>query len=82
MSVIKDIHDNNLINYPSRWISSDQHCFACGKKLGMMPQLVTCKDDQTVHVGIECYRLIKATGKDGYQPPKGGPRLYLLQFKF
>lgn len=57
-----------------------ERCFACDKPLGKAPQLVGCKDKQDVHVGINCYRKIKAAGAAGYQPPKGGPRLYLLQF--
>jgi hypothetical protein len=57
-----------------------ERCYACDRKLGKAPQLVGCQDDQTVHVGIECYRLIKSAGAEGYQPSKGGPRLYLLQF--
>jgi hypothetical protein len=57
-----------------------ERCFACDKPVGRTPQLVACKDDQTAHVGIDCYRKIKAAGADGYQPPNGGPRLYLLQF--
>lgn len=56
-------------------------CFACDKPTGPAPQLVTCMDDQTVHVGSDCYRRIKSAGAMGYQPPKGGPRLYLLQYK-
>jgi hypothetical protein len=56
-------------------------CFACGKSLGKTPALVTCADEQTAYVGRECYKLIKAAGKEGYQPPRGGPRLYLLEFK-
>jgi len=55
-------------------------CFACDKPLGKAPQIVGCKDDQTVHVGSDCYSKIKSAGPDGFQPPKGGPRLYLLQY--
>lgn len=53
-------------------------CFACDRKLGKSPQLVDTRDDQTVYVGSECFKLIAAAGKQGYQPPKGGPRLWLL----
>lgn len=55
-------------------------CFACGKRMARSGYLVGCKDDQTVFVGPECLRHIKEAGENGYQPPKGGPRLYLLQF--
>jgi hypothetical protein len=59
-------------------------CFACDKSLNKIPTrglLVTCADDQTVFVGAECFRHIKAGGAAGWQPKKGGPRLYLLQHK-
>lgn len=52
-------------------------CFACGRKTGKTPQLVDTRDDQLVYVGSECFKLIKAAGEGGYQPPKGGPRLWL-----
>ena len=53
-------------------------CFACGKKLGKAPRLVDTRDDQTVYIGRECYKLVVAAGAEGYQPPRGGPRLWLL----
>lgn len=55
-------------------------CFACGKKLGRRPMLVTCSDEQDVFVGSECGKMIVAAKADGWQPPKGGPRLYALQY--
>lgn len=53
-------------------------CFACDRKLGTSPHLVDTRDGQTVFVGSKCYQLIKAAGERGYQPPLGGPRLYLM----
>ncbi len=53
-------------------------CFACGKKLGKNPKEVDTRDDQVAFVGDGCYKLIKQSGEEGYQPPKGGPRLYPL----
>lgn len=53
-------------------------CFACGRKLGASPQLVDTRDAQTVYVGRECYKLVVAAGANGYQPPRGGPRLYII----
>lgn len=53
-------------------------CFACDRMLGHNPHLVDTRDAQTVFVGSECFKLIKAAGNKGWQPPKGGPRLYLL----
>lgn len=58
-------------------------CFACDRAFGPLatPTLVTCTDDQTGYVGYDCYLKIKSAGAAGYQPPKGGPRLYLLSRK-
>ena len=53
-------------------------CFACGRKLGKNPALADTRDDQFVFVGAECFRLIKAAGATGFQPSRGGPRLYLM----
>lgn len=53
-------------------------CFACGKKLGRNPAIADTRDSQYVFVGTDCYRQIKQTGEVGYQPPKGGPRLWAL----
>lgn len=61
-------------------MKTGRKCFACDRKLGRNPALVTCSDAQDVLVGSECARLIMAGGVDGWQPPKGGPRLYALKF--
>lgn len=52
-------------------------CFACGRLLrpGRVVNADT-HDAQVVIVGPECYRKIKAAGREGYQPPQGGPRLF------
>jgi hypothetical protein len=57
-----------------------ERCFACGRPLDKWEQ-VTTMDGQLVYVGMECYRKIKRGIRDmktykGYQPPRGGPRLY------
>jgi hypothetical protein len=54
-----------------------EHCFACGRGL-KRPYSVECADDQRPDVGPECYRKIKDAGETGYQPPQGGPRLFLI----
>jgi hypothetical protein len=56
----------------------DEKCFACGRKLGKTPKLVDTRDSQLVYVGVECFKEIQRAGEVGYQPPKGGPRLYLM----
>lgn len=55
-----------------------ERCFACDRILGRNPYPVDTRDDQFVFVGSECYKLIKAAREAGYQPPKGGPRLYTI----
>jgi hypothetical protein len=54
-------------------------CFACDRPLGQNPRLVDTRDDQKVYVGSECAKLVDEAGEAGYQPPKGGPRLYPLR---
>jgi hypothetical protein len=53
-------------------------CFACDRRLGRDPLLVDTRDGQLVHVGSECGKLVIEAGELGYQPPKGGPRLWPL----
>jgi hypothetical protein len=54
-------------------------CFACGRTLGNRPQLVRVQDEHTrVYVGRECAQLVLQAGAVGWQPPRGGPRLYAL----
>lgn len=57
-----------------------RYCFACDRPLKAGGYLVGCQDDQTVYVGALCLSQIKNAGKKGYQPPKGGPRLFLLAY--
>ncbi len=54
-------------------------CFACGRKLGKNPHRVDTHEDQQPFVGRECFKLIKAAGEAGYQPPLGGPRLWIIK---
>jgi hypothetical protein len=56
----------------------NKKCFACDRRLGRNPRHAATSDGQAVAVGSECYKLI---GPDGYQPSKGGPRLYRARFK-
>lgn len=55
-----------------------ERCFACDRKLGRSPLLVDTRDGQLVYVGRECAKMIRAGGSAGWQPPKGGPRLWVL----
>ena len=54
-------------------------CFACDHPLGETKHLADTRDGQLVYVGPNCLALIKAAGEDGYQPPKGGPKLYMVK---
>lgn len=54
-------------------------CFACGRAITRFPPaVVDTRDDQTVYVGPDCFQKVKQAGEAGYQPPRGGPRLWLL----
>jgi hypothetical protein len=56
-----------------------KQCYACGKpRKSELCRVVRCSDEQTVFVGPECFRRIKRSGEAGYQPPLGGPRLFLV----
>lgn len=60
-----------------------ERCFACNARLAR-PESVFLTDKLSdgrqyeVHVGPECFKHVKASGVTGYQPAKGGPRLFLL----
>lgn len=57
-----------------------EKCFACGRPIIQGDgYLVGCADEQDVGVGGECYRKIRKADVAGYQPPLGGPRLYVLE---
>lgn len=56
-----------------------EKCFACNRSLrGRKPHLVDTRDAQLVFVGPDCYEHVLAAGSRGYQPPRGGPRLYTI----
>lgn len=56
-----------------------EKCFACDKPLGDTHRYADTRDDQIVRVGPNCFALIQAAGEEGYQPPKGGPKLYVVK---
>jgi hypothetical protein len=43
-------------------------CFACDRPL-KGKHLVDTRDDQTVFVGPDCFKRVKAAGDAGWQPP-------------
>ena len=54
-------------------------CFACGRVLLMGGKQVDTRDGQSPMVGGDCYAKVESAGEAGYQPPQGGPRLWLIQ---
>ena len=58
----------------------EKKCYACGRGFTADENrvLVDTHEDQAVFVGRECYRHIVASGENGWQPPKGGPRLWTM----
>jgi len=54
-----------------------EKCFACGKPIRKAePYMVQTIDGQKPFVGPECAKKVVDFGDFGYDPPKGGPRLY------
>jgi hypothetical protein len=51
-------------------------CFACGKAFRGSVAFADTRDGQIVDVGPDCWKRIRSSGEDGFQPKKGGPRLY------
>lgn len=58
-----------------------ENCFACGRQIRRVSHALTSLDEQTVYVGPCCFAKAKNAGLTGYQPPKGGPRLYMSEAK-
>jgi len=54
-------------------------CFACGKGMQSIGRPVDTRDGQEPWVGPDCYQHVKEAGEAGYQPPGGGPRLWLVR---
>lgn len=51
-------------------------CYACDRPIRGNRHPTFTSDGQTQHIGIECARRVYKSRSEGYQPPKGGPRLY------
>jgi len=58
-----------------------EDCFACGRKM-IRPETVFLEDrlsnglQYDVSVGPECFKHVREASPAGYQPPRGGPKLY------
>jgi hypothetical protein len=60
-----------------------ERCYACGLMMSEKRPLRlvnVAREEQNVEVGPECFKKVQAGGSDGWQPPKGGPRLYPVEF--
>ena len=60
------------------------NCYACGKRTkGTRSYTLTAvlvdDDGRRVPVGPDCQRRIKAADVHGFEPPKGGPRLFFTE---
>lgn len=58
---------------------NNERCFACGRKIKTTIHLADTRDDQIVYVGKDCWKKIKNAGENGWQPDRGGPKLYLIK---
>lgn len=57
-------------------------CFACDRVIRRATPLIAhCLDEQEVYVGTECMKKIESAASEGWQPAKGGPRLFTLLAK-
>jgi hypothetical protein len=55
-------------------------CFACDRPIKRkVPLQAMTIDGQLVVIGSECYRQIGKDPTNGYQPPKGGPKVYYAE---
>ena len=61
-----------------RLAAVEPRCFACDRPCASHAAVTS--DGQTVLVGSECIRKIRRAGAVGYQPPLGGPVLFLADF--
>jgi hypothetical protein len=57
-------------------------CYACGKRTKgtrdfMLTVCLEDDDGRRVPVGPDCYRRVRGQGHFGFQPTKGGPRLFI-----
>ena len=61
----------------SRLPTSTYRCFACDRVIRRKePLRADTRDDQWVYVGNECAKNVEQAGNAGWQPSRGGPRLY------
>jgi hypothetical protein len=55
-------------------------CFACDRVIHLKkPFMADTRDAQIVYVGSECHKRIVEAGEAGWQPPKGGPKLFPIE---
>jgi hypothetical protein len=89
-----DWHSREAFEYAAKqgWITTEQaemeaeerrkRCYACDKLHASVEYVLTEDGAQTVPVGPSCYAKVRKLDKHGgYQPPRGGPRLFLIGSK-
>lgn len=56
----------------------DDKCYACGRgfRRSDTRRFAVTSDGFTVYVGSDCHRHICSARGAGFQPPRGGPRLF------
>lgn len=54
-----------------------ERCYACGKAMRSRPNNVWTIDGQPQPVGRDCFKKVQSALGMGWQPPRGGPRLFL-----
>lgn len=62
--------------------SSAERCYACNRLMRLVSDndsrmTVVTEDGQMQYVGPDCFAKIIAADTRGYQPPLGGPRLFV-----
>lgn len=51
-------------------------CYCCGKLMKYRTAAIYTSDGQPQWVGLDCYKHIVSAGKIGFQPKRGGPKLF------
>jgi len=73
------ISPENLQKYKHMIKARQEKCYACDKPIGNIATEVDTRNSQKIYVGSDCFKKIKQAGDKGWQPPKGGPKLYLIK---
>lgn len=55
-----------------------ERCYACDRPIKdeLHVRKIFTSDNQMQYVGVNCFNKVRKAGDKGWQPPKGGPRLF------